>query len=56
MLRKDLEPEVLYFEYETAQYFYTPDCVGVIWLTPEEVGAEFGWDTKAIFIDSLEVI
>lgn len=56
MLRKDLVQEVLYFEYESGQYFYTPDSVGVIWLTNEEAGQEFGWDTPAKWVTSLEKI
>lgn len=56
MKRNDLESDELYFDYKSAQYFYTPNPPGVIWLTPEEADQMFGSDTPANFIDELEEI
>ena len=56
MKRNDLESDVLYFDYKSAQYFYTPNPPGVIWLTVEEADEMFGKDTPANFIDELEEI
>jgi hypothetical protein len=54
--RHDLEADVLYLEGENAQYFYSPNPPGVIWLTTEEADQMFGSDTPANFIDKLEEI
>lgn len=54
--RNDLEADVLYLEGESAQYFYSPNPPGVIWLTVEEADQMFGSDTPANFIDQLEEI
>ena len=55
-MRNDLKPDELYLEGENAQYFYTPNPPGVIWLTPEEADQMFGLETPANFIDQLEEI
>lgn len=52
--REDLEPDVLYLDCERAQYFYTSNPPGVIWLTPEEADEMFGSDTPANYINTLE--
>jgi hypothetical protein len=54
MKRNELEADVLYFDYKTMEYFYTPNPPGVIWLTAEEADEVFGKDTPANFIDELE--
>jgi hypothetical protein len=54
MKRKDLEADVLYFDYKTMEYFYTPNPPGVIWLTADEADEVFGKDTPANFINELE--
>lgn len=54
MKRNDLESDTLYFDYDSAQYFYTPNPPGVIWLTVQEADDMFGSDTPANFIDKLE--
>ena len=52
--RSELEADVLYFDYKTMEYFYTPNPPGVIWLTTAEADEVFGKDTPANFIDELE--
>lgn len=52
--REDLKPNVLYLDCERAQYFYTPNPPGVIWLTTDEADEMFGSDTPANYIDTLE--
>lgn len=54
LLRKDLKPDTLYLEGESASYFYTPNPPGVIWLDVIEADQMFGHDTPANFIDKLE--
>ncbi len=54
MKRNDLESDTLYFDYDSEQYFYTPNPPGVIWLTSEEADEMFGPDTPANFIEELE--
>ena len=54
MQRHDLEADVLYYDYETECYFYTPNPPGVIWLTADEADQMFGSNTPANFIDELE--
>lgn len=54
MKRNDLESDTLYFDYDSAQYFYTPNPPGVIWLTTEEADEMFGSDTPANFVYKLE--
>lgn len=54
MKRNDLESDTLYFDYDSAQYFYTPNPPGVIWLTVQEADDMFGSDTPANFVDKLE--
>lgn len=54
MLRKDLQPDTLYLEGESASYFYTPNPPGVIWLDVVEADQMFGSDTPANFVDKLE--
>lgn len=53
-MRDDLKSDELYFDYKSAQYFYTPNPPGVIWLTAEEADQMFGKNTPANFIDELE--
>ncbi len=55
-MRNDLKPDELYLEGESAQYFYTPNPPGVIWLTTDEADQMFGLETPANFIDQLEEI
>jgi len=52
--REDLEADVLYLDCERAQYFYTPNPPGVVWLTPEEAIAMFGDEEPAHYIHTLE--
>lgn len=52
--REGLKPNVLYLDCERAQYFYTPNPPGVIWLTTDEADEMFGFDTPANYIDTLE--
>jgi hypothetical protein len=52
--RDQLEADVLYLDMERAQYFYTPNPPGVVWLSPEEADAMFGEETPANCIDTLE--
>lgn len=54
MKRNELEADVLYLDMERAQYFYTPNPPGVIWLTTDEADDMFGLDTPANCIDTLE--
>ena len=54
MKRNELKADVLYLDMERAQYFYTPNPEGVIWLTTEEADDIFGLDTPANCIDTLE--
>jgi len=53
MLRENLVPNVLYYDIDSEQYFFTPNPYGVIWLTDEEASSIF--DTPAIVV-SLEKI
>lgn len=52
--RKSLDVHKLYFERASGSYFWTPDCVGVFWLTAEEACHEFGDDVTAMMITLLE--
>ena len=52
--RSELEADVLYLDYNTAQYFYSPNPPGVVWLTPDEADEMFGEDTPANVIEELE--
>jgi len=54
MKRSDLEADVLYYDYESECYFYTPNPPGVVWITTEEADEMFGPDTPANFIEQLE--
>ena len=54
--RNSLKTDTLYLEGESAEYFYTPNPPGVIWLTPEEADEIFGPDLPAICINKLEEI
>jgi len=54
MKRNDLEADVLYLDMARAEYFYTPNPPGVIWLTTTEADEMFGSDTPANCIDELE--
>lgn len=56
MRRSDLEADVLYLDMTKAEYFYTPNPPGVIWLTTDEADQMFGSDTPANCIDQLEEI
>jgi hypothetical protein len=56
MKRNDLESDVLYYDYKSEEYFYTPNAPGVIWLTAEEADEMFGKNTPANFIEELEEI
>ena len=52
--RNDLEADVLYFDYKTMEYFYTPNPPGVVWLTTAEADRMFGPTVPANFIEQLE--
>ena len=52
--RIDLEADTLYLEGDSAQYFYTPNPPGVIWLNVIEADEMFGSDSPANFIEKLE--
>ena len=52
--RNEIEADVLYLDMSKAEYFYTPNPPGVIWLTPEEADEMFGEETPANCIDELE--
>lgn len=54
MKRNDLEADVLYLDMNKAQYFYTPNPPGVVWLTTEEADEMFGEETPANCIEELE--
>jgi hypothetical protein len=54
--RDSLKSDELYFDYQNAQFFYTPNPPGVIWLTHEEVDEMFGSNTPINFIEQLEEI
>ena len=54
MKRNDLKTDELYFDYKSAQYFYTPNPPGVVWLEADEADQMFGKNTPANFIDELE--
>lgn len=48
--RSSLEADVLYLDCDRAEYFYTPNPPGVVWLTAEEADAMFGEEpTKYIY-------
>lgn len=49
MLRKNLVPDVLYYDTYSEQYFFTPNPYGVIWLTDEEATDIF--DEPAIVVE-----
>ena len=51
--RKELEADVLYLDMSRAEYFYTPNPEGVIWLTVEEADEMFGLETPARCIEEL---
>lgn len=53
LLRKDLAADTLYLDMSRAEYFYTPNPPGVIWLTTDEADEMFGFDTPANCIDEL---
>lgn len=55
-MRNDLKSDELYLEGESAQYFYSPNPPGVVWLTTEEADEMFGFDTPSNFIYKLEEI
>ena len=52
-MRKELEADVLYLDMSKAEYFYTPNPPGVIWLTTEEADEMFGSETPANCIEEL---
>ena len=52
--RNEIEADVLYLDMSKAEYVYTPNPPGVIWLTPEEADEMFGSETPANCIDELE--
>lgn len=52
-MRKELEADVLYLDMSRAEYFYTPNPPGVIWLTTEEADEMFGSETPANCIEEL---
>ena len=54
MKRNELEADVLYFDYKTMEYFYTPNPPGVVWLTTAEADRMFGPTVPANFIEQLE--
>lgn len=53
-MRNDLKTDELYLDMSKAEYFYTPNPPGVVWLTTEEADEMFGLDTPANCIDELE--
>jgi hypothetical protein len=53
-MRNSLKPDELYLDMSKAEYFYTPNPPGVIWLTTDEADQMFGSDTPANCIDELE--
>jgi 2'-5' RNA ligase len=53
--RDSLKSDELYLDMSKAEYFYTPNPPGVIWLTVEEADQMFG-DVPANCIDELEEI
>ena len=52
-MRKELEADILYLDMSRAEYFYTPNPPGVIWLTTEEADEMFGSETPANCIEEL---
>ena len=52
-MRKELEADTLYLDMSKAEYFYTPNPPGVIWLTTEEADEMFGSETPANCIEEL---
>ena len=52
--REDLISNTLYLDCERAEYFYTPNPPGVVWLTVEEADEMFGEDAPAKAIYTLE--
>lgn len=52
--RSSLKTDTLYFEVANAMYFWTPDCIGVNWMTGDEAEREFGGEVKQIDIYELE--
>jgi len=52
--RSSLKTDTLYFEVANAMYFWTPDCIGVNWMTGEEAELMFGGEVKQIDIFELE--
>jgi hypothetical protein len=56
MKRSELEADVLYLDMSRAEYFYTPNPPGVIWLTPQEADDMFGFATPANCIEELQEI
>lgn len=53
-MRNDLKTDELYLDMSKAEYFYTSNPPGVVWLTTEEADEMFGLDTPANCIDELE--
>jgi hypothetical protein len=52
--REELVADQLYLDCERAEYFYSPNPPGVVWLTVEEADEMFGEDTPANAIYNLE--
>ena len=52
-MRKELKADTLYLDMSRAEYFYTPNPPGVIWLTTDEADAMFGSETPANCIEEL---
>lgn len=52
--RNEIEADTLYLDMSRAEYFYTPNPPGVIWLTTEEADDMFGLETPANCIERLE--
>ena len=49
-MRNEIEADTLYLDMSRAEYFYTPNPPGVVWLTAEEADAMFGEEpTKYIY-------
>ena len=51
--RNEIEADTLYLDMSKAEYFYTPNPPGVIWLTTEEADEMFGSETPANCIEEL---
>lgn len=51
--RSSLKTNQMYRETMSGDYFYTPDCVGVVWGTKEEIEEDLIY-TTCLYIDQLD--